>query len=536
MTSSREDTADPTGAPPAHTQVHRRRDDRYLDGLFTYCLSVVCEHEPAVSALGEALALAHRRRERGRAPAEPALYRAWLYALARWSCTYRLAAAREPEGPALTGEARAHRRRQLAALAWPEASGQTPVERDALELAVRHGLGAREVAAVLSLDTQEASALVSHASCEVERTRAALAVVESGGCPAVTGLAGDEQLLLGTPLRRELVLHIDDCGRCRRAAERAMSGVRWPGTAPTGARLAVLEAPRADIDAAVEAALHARSRRLPRFDRAGFPVADREREARRERLRGRAVTTTVVVAVLAAPVLTLWAAWRDTSDTVESSGPGSSSELHDRDIPYEKAGQAAPQRSKKADGDHRVSVAVTHPAGDSRLATRAEPRGDGVVLTLTALGGEPVHWSVSTEADWLRIVPPHGVLEPGDDVTVRVTVDASRAPSGRWSTRLAVAPSGAVVSIAGSGSTAAPGAKPHRPSPGRPDTSPSGPSSPAGPPRPPTDPRPPDDSEDPESPGEPQDPESPGEPEEPSEPPPSTPPPSSTQPSTLPAR
>ena len=54
---------------------------------------------------------------------------------------------------------------------------------------------------------------------------------------------GRRPLLLGTALRRELVRHVDECPQCRRAAERAMAGVSWPGTAPAAAALAVLEAP-----------------------------------------------------------------------------------------------------------------------------------------------------------------------------------------------------------------------------------------------------------------------------------------------------
>src|SRR5882757_2652400 len=59
----------------------------YLDGLFTYCLSILCEHDAAAAALGDALALAERQRPRLR---DPELRRAWFYALARWACVRRL--------------------------------------------------------------------------------------------------------------------------------------------------------------------------------------------------------------------------------------------------------------------------------------------------------------------------------------------------------------------------------------------------------------------------------------------------------------
>lgn len=97
---------------------------------------------------------------------------------------------------------------------------------------MRHQLSADEVAAVLGTDPIATRALLATASCEVERTRAALAVVESGRCREVAQLAGDTQMLLGAALSRELVRHVDDCAECRRTAERATAPGTWPGTAP----------------------------------------------------------------------------------------------------------------------------------------------------------------------------------------------------------------------------------------------------------------------------------------------------------------
>ncbi|TDC10048.1 hypothetical protein E1265_31675, partial [Streptomyces sp. 8K308] len=228
----------------------------------------------------------------------------------------RLAADRDggTAGPRAVGddaEAR-HRRRELAALAWPEAAGTTREQREALELAVRHQLSVPEVARVLRLTTSAAHALLTTAACEVERTRAALAAVDAAGCPAVAALSGDDRmLLLGPGLRGELVRHVDECPSCRLVAQRAMAGVGWPGTSPGGAgRLTVLAAPLTAVRAARLAIHRARAQHGPRYDRFGFPVEERDRAARRERLRGRAVTTTVVATVLAAPVLALWAAYR----------------------------------------------------------------------------------------------------------------------------------------------------------------------------------------------------------------------------------
>ncbi|MER7150071.1 sigma-70 family RNA polymerase sigma factor, partial [Streptomyces lydicus] len=101
----------------------------YLDGLFTYCLSVLCDHDAATAVLGEVLALAERHHTR--CPADPARHRSWFYALARWACLRRLAEragqdAGRPDGKrAAAGRAvrdAERRQRELAALAWPARS------------------------------------------------------------------------------------------------------------------------------------------------------------------------------------------------------------------------------------------------------------------------------------------------------------------------------------------------------------------------------------------------------------------------------
>lgn len=541
----RKGPADRTAGTAAHhrTASTGGRDDAHdicetydacLDGLFTYCLSVMCEHEAALAALGETLSLADRQCARGRAPDDEGTHRSWLYALARWVCSRRLAdqkakeqaeravhaanaewavhaagaeraertagaeraeepgpqelgepgpqehppaqpsSADAPAGPrpvllpssasqasfpaispasapsstfpgppspgpsfpgpgpqeagstapaspahappppvrpcpvpsgpvppppvpsspvaagvALLGDAGpARRRRELAALAWPEAAGTTPEQREALELSFRHGLSPAQIAAVLGMTTPAAQDLLMNAACEVERTRAALHVVESGGCGAVTRLAGDDRLLLGTGLRRELVRHVDDCGQCRRAAERAMAGVSWPGTAPATTALGLVTAPRPAVRAAIGRARGARAQRTPRFDRAGFPVHEGERAARRDRLRGRVLASTLIAAVLTAPVLAVWAAYR--------GGPGAGESQADRsaaasDQPRQEAAGGAPgdggtgegasgdrgHRPGKAHGRDASPPASSGPGGTADGAPERDGYGPG---------------------------------------------------------------------------------------------------------------------------------------------------------------
>ncbi|PJE96278.1 hypothetical protein CUT44_17230 [Streptomyces carminius] len=505
MTNTRrEHPTHTTGAHRAHRGTHRAAPrpgespdpgTEHLDGLFTYCLSVMCEHEAAVTALGEALAVADRRRRRGRAPADTALHRAWLYSLARWACLRRLAERPGlPEPAEVTGPVATERRRELASLAWPEAAGTGPEQREALELAVRHQLPVHEVAAVLGLGHDATGLLLSSGACEVERTRTALAVVDRGGCPAVARLAEGRELLLDGALRRELVRHVDDCGKCRRTAERVLAGGPWPGTAPADAgTLTVLRAPGDEVRAAMLAAQRARNRRAPRFDRRGFPAGPGGRAEHLARLRRRAVVAVVVAALVTAPALALWAAYRGTP---QDGGPGGGTQASAAERsgsggryggPHGDGSRPGGGAFREGSGGVRVDVDVTgvdgrkgspgdpdrpgepggrgergepgegeapgrdDRTGPGRLTVGARPAGGATLVVLTASGGERVRWTARADASWLRLSRTRGTLRPGESVTVTVTVDRGREPAGAWSARISVDPAKAVVTLRGQG-------------------------------------------------------------------------------------
>ncbi|WP_412104431.1 BACON domain-containing protein [Streptomyces anulatus] len=606
MTSSRLET--PTHTTGAH-RAHRRaphapaqrppvRYEPYLDGLFTYCLSVLCDHEAATEALGAVLSIADRQDARG--PTAEEERKSWLYALARWVCLRTLTergrgrqahrrssgtvkpprtakasetrkgskasapsrhqgvhtARRTPEhttpatpedaatpAPSESPAAEA-RRRELATLAWPEAAGTTPEQREALELAVRHRLAPRSVAVVLGLEPTTARELLAGAACEVERTRAALAVVETAGCPTVARLTGDHQVLLSAALRRELVRHVDDCPRCRRAAERADAAGPWPGAAlaPVVA-LPVVEAPRPSVYVAMAQAQRSRAAG-PRFDRAGYPLDPKDQAARRDRLRARVVTTTVVATVVAAPVIALWAAYRGAPQTgeghdgtsvtateVDGAGgmSGAPSDGTGDDRPGNRFGTRVP--------DVTAEVVSTGGAqhGDARLAVTARTSGAVTTLTLTASGRGPVSWSAATDAPWLRLSRTSGTLAAGQSTMIAVSVVRVAQPGGPWRARISLTPSGSAVLIDGHGGTSPTtgGPRPTRPGTGSPRPTDPGPTDP-GPTDPgPTDPGPTDPGPgptDPTGPPDPTDPPDPTGPPDPTDPPEPTPGPTDPSP------
>jgi hypothetical protein len=211
----------------------------------------------------------------------------------------------------------------------------------------------------------------------------------------------------------------------------------------------------------------------------------KDRAARRDRLRARAVTTTVVATVVAAPVLALWAAYRGTPTAEGADGrAATASEAHGPDSldgeaagGYENAGNAStrPGSGFTKGNEPDVSVEVISVTGlgakgAGRLTVTAAHSGDTTLVTLTAstAAHEPVHWSASTADSWLYLSRSTGTLAPGESVTIKVYVDPLREPSGPWHARVAISPAGAVVSIEGHGSAPTPSA----PGPGTPSDPP----------------------------------------------------------------
>ncbi|CAM5388705.1 BACON domain-containing protein OS=Streptomyces antimycoticus OX=68175 GN=SSPO_046830 PE=4 SV=1 [Streptomyces antimycoticus] len=149
--------------------------------------------------------------------------------------------------------------------------------------------------------------------------------------------------------------------------------------------------------------------------------------------------------------------------------------------PGHKGGEASrPDSSPAGGGRPGDGSGPSRPApGPGRLTVTAHPEGEVTVITLTASGGSPVHWSASAGASWLQLNHTGGVLRPDDSTTITVSVDHGREPAGHWSARVSVDPAGAVVLIEGRGAspepTPAPTDSSGNPTPTDPPPTPSGP-------------------------------------------------------------
>ncbi|MBR7832284.1 hypothetical protein KDL01_03380 [Actinospica durhamensis] len=276
--------------------------DAYADGLHTYGLWYLRDHDAAADAVYCAFVAADRNHTTLQQPEQ---IQPWLYALLRRECRLRAA---EPDSPTpASGRLRPKadglgdsgvgasllqlegnlRRAEFHSLAWPDAEGLAPAHREVLELTIRHGLDSRGLALVLGLREGAAGlastrgfGLLADAWRELERSLAAAAVAGSGrdNCAQLAELTFGWSGRLNATLRAPLTEHVDRCSRCQHYLHTVI------GTPSAPTILPFVAAPRAlrdmllgelsDTDAAAAAGvdLVALGRRCGSFGPEGFPA------------------------------------------------------------------------------------------------------------------------------------------------------------------------------------------------------------------------------------------------------------------------
>ncbi|SPL88378.1 alanine-rich protein [[Actinomadura] parvosata subsp. kistnae] len=157
-----------------------RARQAYGDVLFDYCHSTLAAADAELAACG-ALLSAHAHADR---LSEPENLRAWLYALARAHCTMQATASSgTPTGPGAA-----------AGTDLEEALAALPaLQRELLELSVRHGLTNTEIALIFDAGAIEIEHLVDDAADHLETLL--------GSGPALTAAHTAADLLQHLPIR-----------------------------------------------------------------------------------------------------------------------------------------------------------------------------------------------------------------------------------------------------------------------------------------------------------------------------------------------
>ncbi len=206
--------------------------DRYASPLYTYCRSLLREPADAADAVQDTFVIAASRlaglRDRNR-------LRPWLYAVARNECHRRLRArANQVTTPLesmpdvtdisadVSGEAE---REELRALLRAAVRGLNTGEQDLIELQLRQGLDAAEIAAVLGVSRNHAHALLSRARDQLEISLGALLVARSGrqDCAALNTMLADWDGQLTVLMRKRINRHIENCPVCAERKQRELA-------------------------------------------------------------------------------------------------------------------------------------------------------------------------------------------------------------------------------------------------------------------------------------------------------------------------
>jgi DNA-directed RNA polymerase specialized sigma24 family protein len=279
--------------------------DAYADGLHTYSLWYLHDHDAAADAVYCAFVAADRNHTNLQQPEQ---IQPWLYALLRHECRLRakeVAEAPKPVSQRLRPKADSLeesgvtasllqlegnlRRAEFQSLAWPEVEGLAPAHREVLELTIRHGLDSRGLALVLGLREGGGAAglapshgfgLLADAWRELERSLAAAAVAGSGreNCAQLAELTFGWSGKLNATLRAPLTDHVDRCSRCQHYLHTVIGTPSAPTilpfvAAPRALRDILLgELAAADLASDAGIDLAALSRRCGTFGPEGFPA------------------------------------------------------------------------------------------------------------------------------------------------------------------------------------------------------------------------------------------------------------------------
>ncbi|NUW36497.1 hypothetical protein HTZ77_34585 [Nonomuraea sp. SMC257] len=428
--------------------------DAYGVRLHDYACSLTGDGHSAAGAVHDALVTAYGRADRLR---DETRLRAWLYALTRVQVMARLAhrsgvpvqgvaapSVDEPDDP------------ELAALVHDALSEMGRLDREALELSLRHGLTAHEAGSVLGLTSRRAATRLRRSRDHLENAAAAVVLARVGRahCPDLSAMLDSWEGPLTPLLRRRLSGHIGGCevcteGRHRKvAAERLLDKVpvRFPPLSLRRRMIATCLAPERG---------EARTLILERgdsFDRDGFPVVPGHRPRRRPRRLAPVVIAGACVLVVTGAVIVANAAGDDSAfRAAPSASAVPTPPRQTGEQPEEQAQEPAedpaedladgpetgpgptPGRSATPTASARptpravVTAATTRPAtsrrpmASARLSAVCPGALDGSAKVGLRARNASVAWSASVTSG-LDVFPSSGSIRAGGSVAVWVTV------------------------------------------------------------------------------------------------------------------
>ena len=192
--------------------------DHYAEGLYAYCRSQLAEPADAADAVHDTFVIAAAKITK---LSEPDRLRSWLFAVARNECHSRVqagvSAAAEMTYDSISLEGTS-REVELRALVWAALARLEPVERELIELNLRHELQGADLADTLGVPHSQAQALAKRARSRFMRLLGVLLVAWPARdlCQGMAGILDSWDGTLTVRLRKRLTSHIRRCPVCGR--------------------------------------------------------------------------------------------------------------------------------------------------------------------------------------------------------------------------------------------------------------------------------------------------------------------------------
>jgi RNA polymerase sigma factor (sigma-70 family) len=216
--------------------------DRYADPLYTYCRSMLKDPADAADAVQDTFVIAASRLDGLR---DPERLRAWLYSVARNECLRILRAKKNTSGldeaadvtDVTADVSQDAERADLRSLLQDASAGLNPGEREVIELQLRQGLEAAEVATVLGVSRNHAHSLLSRARDQLEACLGVLLVGRAGrdDCDELGTMLTGWDGRLTVLLRKRLNRHIEHCHTCTSRKALVLHPAAFLGVTPVAA-------------------------------------------------------------------------------------------------------------------------------------------------------------------------------------------------------------------------------------------------------------------------------------------------------------
>jgi RNA polymerase sigma factor (sigma-70 family) len=207
----------------------------HFEGLYDFAARIVRDSDLAAEIVQSTFTKAWDELRAGRELTHP---KAWLYAVARNQALDELRRRQrltdeplvyaQPDPSRLADPQAVAEDNELIELVWTSAAALKPEEYSLLDLHVRHGFGASDLADALDLERGAVYTRLSRLRSSLEESVASTLLIRRGldECPELAAIVAEhngDSDAISPQLRRAVRAHVKDCDVCRETRRKAVS-------------------------------------------------------------------------------------------------------------------------------------------------------------------------------------------------------------------------------------------------------------------------------------------------------------------------